>query len=94
MAAAVPFIASAGIGLLASKLSQPKQQAMPTQRALPAAPDAALMARHAMEAAQTAAGVARARGTAGAQAKPATLLTSPSGIPTPAPVVRKTLLGS
>lgn len=90
MAAAIPTLASVGVGLLASKFMKPKQEAPPAPAALPAAPDTALMARHAMEAAQTAAAVKRARGNAAA---PSTLLTGASGIPTPAPVVRKSLLG-
>lgn len=92
--AALSTIAAVGAGLLASKLMKPKVDTSPiTPPPLVAPPDPIKQQRAVTEAAQTAAAIQRRRGQAQASAG-GTLLTGPVGLPQPAPVARKTLLGS
>lgn len=90
--AALSTIAAVGAGLLASKVLKPKgTTSTPTPAPLPAPPSTADTIRQQEEAAQTAAAIRNRQNTA-AQAG-GTLLTGPYA-QAPAPVQRKTLLGS
>jgi hypothetical protein len=91
--AALSTLAVVGASLVASKFLKPKTDTSAIQPPpLIAPPDTAKMQRQAAESAQQAAALTRLRGNT-PSTNGGTLLTGPAGIPQPAPVARKTLLG-
>lgn len=91
--AALSTLAFAAGGALVSALARKKQGAAPTLPTLPAAPDPAIAAQQKQEAAQRAASYAHLRSSVNPAGVGGTNLTGPAGLPSPAPVARKGLLG-
>lgn len=95
--AALSTIAAVGAGLASSYLLRPKtSKAAPTPAPVTPPPDPSIALLAASRAAQQTALVNARRNAStagGAGVNPSTLLTGPSGLTSPPPVQRKTLLG-